>query len=75
MADDVILKVRDLYRTYDIKGGMFKKASTLTAVKGVNLDVERGTTLAVVGESGCGKSTLARMLTMIDAQSSGLFSN
>ncbi len=72
MSGDVILKVRDLYRTYDIKGGMFKKASTLTAVKGVNLDVERGTTLAVVGESGCGKSTLARMLTMIDAQSSGL---
>jgi dipeptide transport system ATP-binding protein len=72
MSEDVILKVRDLYRTYDIKGGMFKKASTLTAVKGVSLDVERGTTLAVVGESGCGKSTLARMLTMIDAQSSGL---
>lgn len=72
MSEDVILKVRDLYRTYDIKGGMFKKASTLTAVKGVNLDVERGTTLAVVGESGCGKSTLARMLTMIDAQTSGL---
>jgi dipeptide transport system ATP-binding protein len=71
MSGDVILKVRDLYRTYDIKGGMFRKASTLTAVKGVNLDVERGTTLAVVGESGCGKSTLARMLTMIDAQSSG----
>jgi dipeptide transport system ATP-binding protein len=71
MADDVILKVRDLYRTYDIKGGLFRPASTLTAVKGVSLDVERGTTLAVVGESGCGKSTLARMLTMIDAQTSG----
>jgi len=71
MSGDVILKVRDLYRTYDIKGGLFKKASALTAVKGVNLDVERGTTLAVVGESGCGKSTLARMLTMIDAQTSG----
>jgi dipeptide transport system ATP-binding protein len=71
MSDDVILKVRDLYRTYDIKGGMFKKASQLTAVKGVSLDVKRGSTLAVVGESGCGKSTLARMLTMIDAQTSG----
>ncbi|QFT30147.1 dipeptide ABC transporter ATP-binding protein [Roseibium porphyridii] len=71
MADDIILKVRDVYRTYDIKGGLFKKASQLTAVKGVSLDVERGSTLAVVGESGCGKSTLARMLTMIDAQSSG----
>ncbi len=71
MSEDVILKVRDVYRTYDIKGGLFKKATTLTAVKGVSLDVERGTTLAVVGESGCGKSTLARMLTMIDAQTSG----
>ncbi|WP_417667556.1 dipeptide ABC transporter ATP-binding protein [Roseibium sp.] len=68
---DTILKVRDLYRTYEIKGGFFKKASTLTAVKGVSFDVERGSTLAVVGESGCGKSTLARMLTMIDPQSSG----
>ncbi|POF28476.1 dipeptide ABC transporter ATP-binding protein [Roseibium marinum] len=71
MPDDVILKVRDLYRTYEISGGMFKKGSTLTAVKGVSFDVKRGSTLAVVGESGCGKSTLARMLTMIDAQSSG----
>ncbi|WP_417686925.1 dipeptide ABC transporter ATP-binding protein [Roseibium sp.] len=68
---DTILKVRDLYRTYDIKGGLFKKASQLTAVKGVSFDVERGSTLAVVGESGCGKSTLARMLTMIDPQTSG----
>lgn len=66
-----ILKVRDLYRTYDIAVGLFRKASTLTAVKGVSFDVARGSTLAVVGESGCGKSTLARMLTMIDAQSSG----
>ncbi|MES0881270.1 dipeptide ABC transporter ATP-binding protein [Roseibium sp. SCP14] len=71
MSEDVILKVRDVYRTYDIKGGLFKKASQLTAVKGVSLDVARGSTLAVVGESGCGKSTLARMLTMIDAQTSG----
>ena len=71
MSEQPILKVRDLYRTYDIKGGLFRPASTLTAVKGVNFDVERGTTLAVVGESGCGKSTLARMLTMIDAQTSG----
>ncbi|SHM40609.1 ABC transporter ATP-binding protein [Roseibium suaedae] len=71
MSDDSILKVRDLYRTYDIKGGLFRKASTLTAVKGVSFDVKRGSTLAIVGESGCGKSTLARMLSMIDAQSSG----
>lgn len=71
MSGDTILKVRDLYRTYEIKGGLFRQPGSLTAVKDVSFDVERGSTLAVVGESGCGKSTLARMLTMIDAQSSG----
>ncbi len=41
------------------------------AVKGVNFTLEKGKTLAVVGESGCGKSTLARMITLIDAPTSG----
>src|SRR5690606_35895105 len=71
MSGDVILKVRDLKRDYVISGGMFRKARTLSAVKGVSFDVTRGTTLAVVGESGCGKSTLARMLTMIDPPTAG----
>jgi peptide/nickel transport system ATP-binding protein len=34
----------------------------LKAVNGVSFDIERGTTLALVGESGCGKSTVARLL-------------
>ena len=68
---DVILKVRDLKRDYQIGGGLFSAPRLLHALKGVSFDVERGTTLAVVGESGCGKSTLARMLTMIDAPTSG----
>lgn len=68
---DAILKVRDLKRDYEIGGGLFSASRLLHAVKGVSFDVERGTTLAVVGESGCGKSTLARMLTMIDQPTSG----
>ena len=43
----------------------------MRALKGIDLKVERGRTLAVVGESGCGKSTLARIITMIDAPSGG----
>ncbi|WP_439529323.1 dipeptide ABC transporter ATP-binding protein [Pannonibacter sp.] len=68
---DPILKVRDVTREYVIGGGLFSKPRVLQAVKGVSFDVERGSTLAVVGESGCGKSTLARILSMIDPQTAG----
>ncbi len=44
---------------------------TVHALKGIDLKLEKGKTLAVVGESGCGKSTLARIITMIDAPTSG----
>ena len=36
----------------------------LHAVDDVNISIEKGKTLGVVGESGCGKSTLGRCLSM-----------
>ena len=65
-----VLETRGITRDY-VSGGMFGGARTLRALKGIDLKVERGQTLAVVGESGCGKSTLARIITMIDAPSGG----
>ncbi len=66
-----VLEGKNIVRDYHLPGGMFKKARTVHAVKGVNFSVEEGKTLAIVGESGCGKSTLARIITMIDPATAG----
>ncbi|ARO15190.1 dipeptide transport system ATP-binding protein [Ketogulonicigenium robustum] len=67
---DIVLKADGLIREYT-SGGVFGGKKVNRALKGISLQLERGRTLAVVGESGCGKSTLARILTMIDAQTDG----
>ncbi len=66
-----VLEARNIVRDYHVRGGMFGTPRTVHAVKGVSFSVEQGRTLAIVGESGCGKSTLARIITMIDAPTSG----
>jgi dipeptide transport system ATP-binding protein len=65
-----ILETRGITRDY-VSGGLLGGGRTVRALKGIDLRVERGRTLAVVGESGCGKSTLARIITMIDPPSGG----
>ncbi|UCC68367.1 MAG: ABC transporter ATP-binding protein [Armatimonadota bacterium] len=50
---ETILEVRDLHTHFSTYRGL------LRAVDGVGLTVERGETLALVGESGCGKSVTA----------------
>jgi dipeptide transport system ATP-binding protein len=66
-----VLEVKDLKRDYHTGNGLFRPAKVIHAVKGVNFKLDKGRTLAVVGESGCGKSTLARMITLIDQPTSG----
>ena len=67
----IVVEGRALTQDYHVRTGMFSKASTVRAVKGVDFAVERGKTLAIVGESGSGKSTLARIIALIDPQSGG----
>lgn len=71
MSNDLILEAHDLTRFYEISRGNFKKKAILKALNGATFTLEKGKTLAVVGESGCGKSTLARLVTMIEPPTSG----
>jgi len=74
MRNDEVINARDLARYYRVKnGGLFQKPLTVKALDGVSFSINKGKTLAVVGESGCGKSTLARLVTMIERPTAGQF--
>lgn len=66
-----MLEIRDIKRDYRVPQGLFKEDKIVHAVKGVSFRLDKGKTLAIVGESGCGKSTLARILTFIDEPTAG----
>ena len=63
-----LVQVRDLAKTFDVSAPWLNRVverrprQWVHAVDGVSFSIERGTTLALVGESGCGKSTVARLL-------------
>lgn len=42
------------------------------ALKGINIDIERGEMVSIVGPSGCGKTTMLNMITGIDRPTKGL---
>lgn len=64
--ENVILRVEDL--TMEFPAGRKK---VVRAVSGISFDIERGETLAIVGESGCGKSTLGKAILQLPKPTSG----
>jgi ABC-type glutathione transport system ATPase component len=65
MTDDLVV-AEGLVKRYPVRG-----RGVLTAVDGVGLRIERGTTLALVGESGCGKSTTGGLLLALERPDEG----
>ncbi len=68
-----LLEVRGLQVHFPIKKGILLERTVghVRAVDGVDLSVERGRTLGVVGESGCGKSTLGRAILQLEPVTEG----
>ena len=67
------IKLQGLSKTFDVGRTLFGKSrGQVHAVQPLDLVVEQGETLGIVGESGCGKSTLARMLVGLLPTSTGL---
>ena len=61
-----LIQLKDLKTYFKLNGG-----ATLHAVDGINLDIQEGETIGVVGESGCGKSTLGRSILRLVEPTSG----
>lgn len=74
-----LVQARDLAMTFDVSAPWLnrvierKPRLLLHAVDGVSFAIERGKTLALVGESGCGKSTVARLLVGLHDPTRGQF--
>jgi peptide/nickel transport system ATP-binding protein len=64
----ILVKVSNIAMGFDVSPPWLnrvlerKPKLTLQAVDGVSFEIEKGKTLALVGESGCGKSTVARLM-------------
>lgn len=56
MDQEDLLKIKDLHVEFSMKQG------TVHALRGVDLNISKGTTIGLVGESGCGKSMTARAM-------------
>ena len=67
-----ILQVNALKKYFPIKGGLLGRTTGyVKAVDGVTFNLERGSTMGLVGESGCGKTTTGRTILRLSGEKTG----
>ncbi len=67
-----LLEIRNLTKHYPIPGGMLRRpVAHVRAVDGIDLDINRGECLGLVGESGCGKTTAGKAIVRLHNPTGG----
>jgi putative ABC transport system ATP-binding protein len=61
-----ILKIEDLNKSYDTEKANFM-------LKGINLNINQGEFVSIMGSSGSGKSTLLNIIGILDEADSGIY--
>ena len=62
-----LIEIKDMYKIYN------PGENEVRAIDGVNLTIEHGEFVAIIGQSGSGKSTLMNMLGLLDIPTSGTY--
>ncbi len=71
-AEKPLLQVNDLKVHFPIRKGLLKRvAGYVYAIDGIDLQIDPGKTLALVGESGCGKTTAGKAILQLNRPTAG----
>ena len=62
-----MIEFRDIHKSYNLN------TNPLHVLKGINLSVDKGELVAIMGASGTGKSTMLNILGMLDEADSGTY--
>ena len=72
IKDESILSIKALRTWFPVRKGVFLRTTNyVKAVDNVDLEIQKGATLALVGESGCGKTTLGESILRLTRESRG----
>jgi ABC-type glutathione transport system ATPase component len=66
-----LVSIRGLQKTFVQRRAFSRSKFAVAALRGIDLDICKSSTLAIVGESGAGKSTLVRCLALLEKPDSG----
>ena len=66
MPDSTVVRLAGLEKTFALPSG-----ETMTAIRGIDLELRRGEFVSLIGPSGCGKSTLLRLIGDLTKPSAG----